>query len=1053
MSELALSKEELKRKAFLVKCKDKEALRVWVKTYLRVDLPTGTVDPVSNSSPLDLLWEVYTAMETGNPDTTRFLFYAARDSGKCVEKGTLLLSKRGLIPVEEVTLDDTVWTGWNWRKVTATVHDGVKESVRVTLANGVSLTTSTVHRVWAWSPHQEPTWKTVSQLTSSDLVCTDISSDLWTQSIDESEYEIGYLCGILSGDGCLTTMDKYRLVTLSSGDSEVLSFWKKICLKYVGREPTQSKSRPYDWHISSKAFCAFLKSLGLKNAYSYEKEVPSRCMANRSVMAGFLSGLSDTDGSVTGKNTFELSLTARRMIEQVSQMLFALGVENDVLYGTKLRGLQRHLVHILTVNQSDFDDLARAGIVIKAFKKNGSSVPQVEVQDAHDSVPVEHLSWLISKTNVCGGRYTNRKGFKPKGVGAYPTVTRVKSRELLSWASDNDLVSAEEKKRWEEHLSRKWHRVLSVVGGTADFYDLTVEHDHSYWSAGVISHNTLSASILELLAALHFKRNVAHLAAVLSQSQVCAQYIKQYTNLPILRDYVSKDSERTIQFTRYYNPLTDETISLADWKALPAVEKEQCVEHTNWIKILVATMQGTNSTHSELLTIDELDIAPPGPIEEAKMIPTQCRDGKPPIVLMTSSRKFGSGFPVQDEIDNAEDRGTIVRHWNLIDVTNSCPESRCLASEPMVPIYYSDESLKRISEEEYNMMNVDQRRGFERDMGYKGCLTNCRLFAACRGRLARRPPSNCRFLKPIHHVQQLFRSVDLDKAKAQLLCWKPSAYGRIYPHFDPAVHVLTAQQIAHMITGDSTIGNITKAELLALCKEQGLPFFSGMDHGYTHDFATVTGVKDGNRMFILDVISEPELELAQKIEVCERKLKALDPAIFADPEDPASNKTLGRHFRMKEWTKGPGSVVAGISIVRFKLMPTMGVLPQLFFLKDDKEVAKLIGDMQKYHWALDADGEPTDKPDEVIGLEDGKQIGDDRCDALRYLVMNVFPPKRAGGISVSVESPASPVQQKQYTAQNWMSTVIAEHTGAPSIVVEEPTGEVRGKKGSLFWSL
>lgn len=564
------------------------------------------------------------------------------------------------------------------------------------------------------------------------------------------------------------------------------------------------------------------------------------------------------------------------------------------------------------------------------------------------------------------------------------------------------------------------------------------------------SGKTLASSIIELLAVLHFRRDVAHLAAVLSQSQVCARYIKQYTRLPIVRDFIIVDNERTIEIGRYKHLVTGEVISVAEFKELSPAERVDYEEQRNWIKVLVATLQGTNSTHAQILCIDELDIAPRGPIEEAKMIPTQCIDGKPPIVLMTSSRKFGAGFPVQDEIDAAGERGTLVRHWNLIDVTNRCDESRSLSDRPMIPIYYSDETLRRISEEEFLAMNVDQQRGFKKDMGYEGCLKNCRMFAACRSRLARRPFRKCRFLKPVAHVQTMFRSVDLDKAKAQLLCWKPSSHGMIYPRFDPFVHVVTAQQMAKMMTGDDNHGNITKAELVALAKTINLPFYAGLDHGFTHDFAVVTGIKDGSRLFVIDVISEPELELDQKIQTCSNQIGELDPIIFADPEDPASNKTLSRHFRLREWTKAPGSVVGGINIVRFKLNPTMGTLPQLYFLKDDPGVQKLISDMQKYHWALDSAGELTDQPDETLGMEDGRPVGDDRLDALRYMVMNVFPPKKKDGITISQDtSPVAAPAPKQYGKNDWMTTVIAEHTG---MAPEEPAVQ-NGTKGGKFWTM
>lgn len=562
------------------------------------------------------------------------------------------------------------------------------------------------------------------------------------------------------------------------------------------------------------------------------------------------------------------------------------------------------------------------------------------------------------------------------------------------------------------------------------------------------SFKTLASSIIELLAVLHFKRDTACLAAIESQSKVNARYVQNYSNLPYIKDYVTKLSERRIEFTRYTHRNTGEVISPVEFSLLPAPEREEYKELTNFVAIVIATLKGSNSLHCQMLVLDELDLAPRGPIEEAKMIPTDCRDGKPPMVLMTSSRKYSYGL-VQEAIDSAAETGLHVRHWNLIDVSRKCPPERHLPNEPMVDIYYSSQSLKRCSKEEYDLMNEEQKKTYEVKKGYSGCLKNCRFFAACQGRLATRPDSKSRMLKTLAHVQGLFRQVEVEVAKAQLMCWKPSSFGLIYPNFDPSIHMKTAGEMYTKITGEPAPANFNKQSLMQFAKDRGLQFYSGMDHGYTHDFAVVTGIKDMNNFFVIDVISAPELELAQKIEVCNRRLGGLETTVYADPEDPASNKTIGRFFKMREWSKGPGTVVGGINIVRYKLLPTMGT-PQLFFLKDDEGCERLSKDFLKYHWDQDANGKPTDQPAEDIEVINGKVQGDDRLDALRYVVMNVFPPKGRNGISIgSAKIDQPPPQQK--TQQNWAQQVILEHIGQSADPVSAPI--IRGRKGKLSWSI
>jgi hypothetical protein len=191
---------------------------------------------------------------------------------------------------------------------------------------------------------------------------------------------------------------------------------------------------------------------------------------------------------------------------------------------------------------------------------------------------------------------------------------------------------------------------------------------------------TVLTSIIEVLAVLHFSRDICHLAATLGQSQVNCRYIQKYGKLKYIRDFISGISERKIEFTRCVDDM-GEVISYVQYKELPQAERGKYQEQTNFIMVIVANLAGTNAVHSQILAIDECELTPPAPIQESTMIPTDCRDGKPPITLLTSSWKFSFGM-VSDELANAKERGTQVRHWNIVDVTHACPPSRHLPDEP-----------------------------------------------------------------------------------------------------------------------------------------------------------------------------------------------------------------------------------------------------------------------------------------------------------------------------------------------------------------------------------
>jgi hypothetical protein len=568
------------------------------------------------------------------------------------------------------------------------------------------------------------------------------------------------------------------------------------------------------------------------------------------------------------------------------------------------------------------------------------------------------------------------------------------------------------------------------------------------------SFKTLGAAILEVLMVAHLGRSVAHMAAIEQQAKKSQEYVKKFLRSSMLRDFVVGDNQRKVEVCRFYNEDTGISLSPREYDALMTdQEKALYRQVSNYIVIIVCTMAGANSEHVPFMVVDEVDVvANPKAYEEARAIPAPF-EGKSPITLLTSTRKFSFGL-VQKEIDRAEESGLQIRHWNIIDVTAPCPPTRHLPAEPKIPIYRSDDTLRALSQAEYDDLPEETQELYVRDEGYAGCLKNCKIYAACKGRLATHQTSKSKLLKPIEHTQSLFRKFSSEMAKAQLLCRKPSSEGMIYGRLDRGVHCLTPAQIMEKITGERYDPKLTKVQLIQLLKTREVQWHAGMDWGYSHNFACVIGVRDGARMFILDVISQPELELGQKLTLCETRLKPYGATIWPDPAYPSDIKTFKRNgYRMRDWDKYKGSVAGGIEVVRLKLWPTVGQ-PELYFLSGDEGVEMLVKRMQSYHYLTDAAGCVTEEPDDEE---------DDECDALRYMVMNVFAPKGRGPIAGKAEErnplavPTPQMVPNEVRQVHWNQMMA--HAGI-GVVAENPvTGqaeiapEIKSKRGRLIWDL
>lgn len=436
--------------------------------------------------------------------------------------------------------------------------------------------------------------------------------------------------------------------------------------------------------------------------------------------------------------------------------------------------------------------------------------------------------------------------------------------------------------------------------------------------------------------------------------------------------------------------------------------------------------------------LDELDvIANKAAYDEAQAIPS-ASGGKLPITVLTSTRKFAFGL-VQNEIDNSDKTGLKIRHWNIIDLATACPPKRHLPEAPKITIYRSSSLMQAISEEEYLKLPENEQEKFEKDVGYQGCLSNCKIFSSCKGRLATEQTSKSPLLIPLSQVLSQFKTMSVPFARAQLLCEKPSTEGLIYPSLDRDIHVIPAYKMAELITGNQFPAKFSKENLIDLFRKVGAKFVAGMDFGFTHAFSTVLGAVYGHRLYVFDTIYQFNLEPNEVIEAC-KKLKEFRPAIYADPENPAQIKMLKKDgHRMMTWDKNNGSVLAGIEVLRYKIKPSVGD-PEIYFLQGDSGIDTLFRHMAQYHWLLDAAGKQTNEPDEEM---------DDLPDAIRYLVLNVFG--RGGKVGVADTKVAVKATPGVYTKETWFQQVIQEHLSQdPNDGGMQTTNP--DKKGGIKWS-
>lgn len=533
-------------------------------------------------------------------------------------------------------------------------------------------------------------------------------------------------------------------------------------------------------------------------------------------------------------------------------------------------------------------------------------------------------------------------------------------------------------------------------------------------------YKTLGASILETILMLHFEVTIAHMAAIQSQSAKAIQYINYFFGKiePLLTAAGWTNTSQNKNKIEYRTPNGEDV----------------------YIRVIIATLSGANSEHTTLMFIDEIDVVKdPMAYEEAKLIPGYTK-GRFPLTIKLSTRKFAFGL-MQKEIDLAPVSGDKILRWNIIDVTERCPTSRHMPELPREDRYVNKNlPLKQISVEDYNELpDVEKPKWDLVEKAYAGCA-KCPLLPVCKTKLAHREEKATGGLyKPISVVINNFKKTSPDMGEAQLMCWKPSTKGLVYPRFETTINsgnVITLERAYETLSGEVR-KRVGELDLIHYMKTLGIRFFAGVDWGYTHDFVIVIFAMIPNgEVWIVDCYSAAGLEFSDQLEVAKQyRDKYAVEKWFCDQAMPANIKAFNKNaMKSPAFTK---DVMGGIESLRSKIVDGSGRrLLKVLYIESCK---KIITAFTKHHFKLDAAGNPTLVPDDTPGVAD-------QADAMRYVGQNLFPVKGTQKPNMVTAEELKRKQLENPTAVQQMREEIHKR------VESGPMSGGTGKKGGFHWN-
>lgn len=534
------------------------------------------------------------------------------------------------------------------------------------------------------------------------------------------------------------------------------------------------------------------------------------------------------------------------------------------------------------------------------------------------------------------------------------------------------------------------------------------------------SYKTLTEAVLAVILMVHFGATICHMAAIVSQATAAQKYIANFTRMikPYLEFHQRELKSENSKEISIRNP--DGSLT--------------------WMKIVVCSLTGANSSHSNILCIDEVDtIRSKEGIRaygEASFIPGVF-NGQFPITIKTSTMKFPGGL-FSKEMEKATKNDWPVYRWNIIDITEFCPPERNLPHQPKETVFVGKNlPLKTLKVDEYSVLTDKEKEKYDQIEANAGCA-KCPLLPVCRMRLANRSPKDKGGLwKPIDFTISQFQKTDPDLAEAQLLCWKPSSSGMVYPRFlnkDGEGNTYSLADAWFAFTGTAAPPGLTLPQLSDLMLKKGVNFYCGVDWGFRHAFSIiVSALLPSGEWWIMDTYSVSGLEFEQMMDLAKKVRDMYKPKKwFCDTAQPMFIQAFKKNkMPCGEFKK---DVMGGISAVRGQIIDAQG-RRRLKVIRHDRN-DWLLKMFAEHCFLLDSNGNLTQEPDD-------SEVADS-ADALRYLGQNLFKPKKKTEIPSQNYGVNFTAEQPKVQYEDWLTQK------ARSLATED-VSDRRGNNGSIFF--
>ncbi len=445
---------------------------------------------------------------------------SARIVGDCLVAGSLISTKRGLIPIEDIEVGDKVYTQKGLKKVTELFYQPEQPLLEVSSSSNIFINKVTKgHKFKVLNPDLMYSFKASKDLTTDDYLI--MQPSLMNKKDNFLEDEV-YALGLFMSDGNIDRDRNLNYVCFANSEKNVLKYIKKtfdVKNKILNTKTTKKLK------ISNKEKSKeFLEKFDVPNKYSYNIDINYTIMSfsNKSILS-FLSGFIDGDGFIrnNGKNEIVITSVSYKFLKKLALLIFdRFGIVSSIVHAGKKGSSHQSKDREIKTNYNCYN-LTFTGSNAYFFKDklhllNKKKKDRLENFKWHnDPTQTSYLPFfgkkifdIFSEKHIGSGWYKDENGKKFRLGIKYKNGTKIRYAKELSnnirIYSDTieDLNILEKLRRLDTKLYKQLKyiidnkvRFLKVkeIKEIADeiTYDFTVEDVHEFFVNGVISSNCI----------------------------------------------------------------------------------------------------------------------------------------------------------------------------------------------------------------------------------------------------------------------------------------------------------------------------------------------------------------------------------------------------------------------------------------------------------------------------------------------------------------------------------------------------------------------------------